>query len=86
MAYVFVENFSAGLDARKPPIMGEPGSLTKCLNCHISRGGFIESRKSIVVRDVLPAGQTKGLLGIQGQLMVFGTDDPVNVVHAQRIV
>ena len=46
MAYLVVENFSAGLDTRRHPLTARPGTLQKLKNAHISRGGEIEKRKA----------------------------------------
>jgi hypothetical protein len=46
MAYIVVENFSAGLDTRRHPLTAKPGTLQKLVNAHLSRGGEIEKRKA----------------------------------------
>lgn len=48
MAYIVVENFSAGLDTRRHPLTAKPGTLQKLVNAHLSRGGEIEKRKAFV--------------------------------------
>jgi hypothetical protein len=48
MAYLVVENFSAGLDTRRHPLTARPGTLQMLKNAHISRGGEIEKRKAFV--------------------------------------
>lgn len=48
MAYIVVENFSAGLDTRRHPLTARPGTLQKLVNAHLSRGGEIEKRKAFV--------------------------------------
>lgn len=49
MAYIVVENFSAGLDTRRHPLTAKPGTLQKLVNAHLSRGGEIEKRKAFEV-------------------------------------
>jgi hypothetical protein len=49
MAYLVVENFSAGLDTRRHPLTARPGTLQKLKNAHVSRGGEIEKRKAFEV-------------------------------------
>jgi hypothetical protein len=46
MAYIVVENFSAGLDTRRHPLTARPGTLQALKNAHVSRGGEIEKRKA----------------------------------------
>lgn len=46
MAYIVVENFSAGLDTRRHPLTARPGTLQMLKNAHVSRGGEIEKRKT----------------------------------------
>jgi hypothetical protein len=46
MAYIVVENFSAGLDTRRHPLTARPGTLQTLKNAHVSRGGEIEKRKA----------------------------------------
>lgn len=46
MAYIVVENFSAGLDTRRHPLTARPGTLQTLKNAHVSRGGEIEKRKT----------------------------------------
>ena len=48
MAYLVVENFSAGLDTRRHPLTARSGTLQSLDNAHISRGGEIEKRKAFV--------------------------------------
>ncbi len=54
MPYVSVDDFKLGMDSRKPRVAGIPGSLTKLLNGHITRGGFIQRSKKFVSKFVLP--------------------------------
>jgi hypothetical protein len=49
MAYIVVENFSAGLDTRRHPLTAKSGTLQKLVNAHLSRGGEIEKRKAFEV-------------------------------------
>jgi len=52
MAYIVVENFSAGLDTRRHPLTSKSGTLQTLSNAHISRGGEIEKRKSFDALNV----------------------------------
>lgn len=71
MAYVEIKDFKNGLDTRRPAIVGEPGSLIKCINAHITRGGDVESAKKFVKDFQLPDG-TKGMHSRDNKLYVFG--------------
>jgi hypothetical protein len=84
MPYVLVEDFRAGLDARRKPVAGVPGSLTRLVNGHITRGGDIERRKAFVPMHDLPAGRTFGLQASGGALTVFGSDAAVALPPAIR--
>ena len=44
MAYIFVNSFKQGLDARRSKISAQQGSLVSGKNVHINRGGEIETR------------------------------------------
>ena len=72
MGYTIIEDFSAGLDARRIPIAVKPGSMTLCENCHVTQGGDVESRKAFVPTYSLPAG-TIGLASGGGTHYVFGS-------------
>lgn len=47
MSYQVIQNFQGGLDTRKFPLSLPPGTLTKCVNAHITQGGEIEKRKML---------------------------------------
>lgn len=87
MPYVLIEAFSAGLDTRRMAECAVPGSLRKCTNAHISRGGEIEKRRALTSRYTLPVG-TFGVGVAAGALYTFGsgTDPgvPVGVIY-QRL-
>ena len=74
MAYIFVNSFKRGLDARRSRISATQGTLVRGENIHINRGGEIEKRKAFVLKHALPAGQTFGLHGSRLGLYVFGSD------------
>ena len=44
MAYVLIEDFRGGLDARRSDVTATPGTLITLKNAHITRGGEIEKR------------------------------------------
>lgn len=44
MPYFLVQDFKLGLDSRRNELTSPAGSLIKCKNAHISRGGEIEKR------------------------------------------
>jgi hypothetical protein len=80
MAYLVVENFSAGLDTRKHPLTAKPGTLQTLKNAHISRGGEIEKRKAFVQYASL-AGlgfQTFGMEAGANTIYVFGSDPEIS--------
>lgn len=89
MPYTVIEDFKSGLDTRKMAESSLPGSLQALSNAHITRGGEIEKRKAWVSKYALPAGQTFGLAGANGQLYTFGSAagviTPVTVTY-QRLV
>lgn len=78
MAYVVVENFSAGLDTRRHPLTSRPGTLQVLKNAHITRGGEIEKRKKFAEFAVLPAG-TFGMESNASTIYVFGSQASVSV-------
>ena len=88
MAYVVVENFSAGLDTRRHPLTAKPGTLQTLKNAHISRGGEIEKRKKFASFANLPAN-TFGMEATPDTIYVFGSTDGVTTpagVTYQRCV
>lgn len=72
MAFLYVENFEAGLDTRKTAFTAPPGSLRVLRNAHITRGKEIERRKAFAPFADLPA-DTHGLHSVQDQLFTFGS-------------
>lgn len=72
MAYLVVENFSAGLDTRKHPLTAKPGTLQTLKNAHISRGGEIEKRKKFATFASLPTN-TFGMEASADTIYVFGS-------------
>ena len=79
MPSVFITDFKFGLDRRRPRVAGVPGTLWDAKNVQISRGGDIERPKRFVPTYSLPAGQTFGLGGANGQLYTFGSLAPALV-------
>lgn len=73
MAFVFVNAFKSGLDARRSRITAQQGSLSVGKNIHINRGGEVEKRKAFVPFATLPADQTKGLWATKNGIYVFGS-------------
>lgn len=73
MPYLVIENFSAGLDARRHPMMAPVGTLRRADNGFITRGGEVQKRRAFVPWQNLPASQTKGLAVAQGIPYVFGS-------------
>jgi hypothetical protein len=78
MAYIVVENFSAGLDTRRHPLTAKSGTLQTLKNAHVSRGGEIEKRKKFATFASLPAG-TFGMEATSSTIYVFGSDAGVVV-------
>lgn len=85
MAYLVVENFSAGLDTRRHPLTARPGTLQKLKNAHVSRGGEIEKRKAFTVFQDLATNPNlvgcKGLQATSDRIYVFqsGTEGSPDV-------
>jgi hypothetical protein len=73
VSYLHIEDFKSGLDTRKSQYTAPPGSLRLLKNGHITRGGEIEKRKSLVSFATLPAGLTFGLHAVQNALFTFGS-------------
>jgi hypothetical protein len=66
MAYIVVENFSAGLDTRRHPLTARPGTLQTLKNAHVSRGGEIEKRKAFVpINSTNQSVFTRPFFGLQ---------------------
>jgi hypothetical protein len=72
VSYFILEDFRLGQDSRKSPTTAAPGTLTTLVNGHITRGGDLEVRKSLVSTYELPTG-TFGLGAVGGALYVFGS-------------
>lgn len=71
MPYLLIEDFRAGLDARKFRLALPAGTLTTLKNAHITSGAEIEKRKAFV-RTARPAG-TFGLEATDAGLITFGS-------------
>jgi len=88
MAYIFVNSFKQGLDARRSKISAQQGSLVSGKNVHINRGGEIEKRKAFVAKHTLPAG-TFGLHATRTNLYTFGSAAaptmPAGVTYQQLV-
>jgi hypothetical protein len=70
--YLLVEDFKGGLDTRRMFLTSKAGTLQKCKNAHITRGGEIEKRLAFANYANLPSG-TFGLQSAGGSLFVFGS-------------
>jgi hypothetical protein len=78
MAYIVVDNFSAGLDTRRHPLTAKPGTLQGLKNAHITRGGEIEKRKKFaefvtMTSNQFPSG-TFGMEATADKIYVFCDD------------
>lgn len=73
MPYQLISSFKAGMDRRRPKIIGAQGSLWRAENVVISRGGDIEKAKRFVSAYTLPEGATFGLAPVNGALQVYAT-------------
>lgn len=90
MPYVLIEDFRAGLDSRRMPVLSVPGSLLELTNAHINRGGEIEKRRAFVKQMTFPS-DTFGLLAIGSAFYTFGSagsvtfpaDAPSNLIYQQ---
>jgi hypothetical protein len=76
MTQLIIDDFKLGLDVRRSILTAPAGSLQTLDNCVINSGGEIEKRAALVSVTTLPAGQTHGLLGLNGVIHVFGTGAP----------
>lgn len=91
MAYVFINSFKEGIDARRNKISGRQGSLISGSNVHINRGGEIEKRKAFVAIGDLPSGITFGLHATKFGIYTFGSTPaiqvpvPANVIYQQLV-
>lgn len=87
MSYFILEDFRLGQDSRKSPLTAAPGTLTTLINGHITRGGDLEVRKSLVSTYTLPTG-TFGLGAVGGELYTFGSGTDPGVptgINYQRL-
>ncbi len=75
MPYFAIEDFRAGMDTRRMPVLSVPGSLLRLVNGHINRGGEIEKRLAFVQQISMPAN-TFGLSAVGGVLYTFGSVAP----------
>jgi len=90
MAYFLIEDFKAGLDARRMAVSSVPGSLLELTNAHITRGGEIEKRPAFVPVSSLPS-DSFGLHAVGTALYTFGSaasvtippDAPANLTYQQ---
>lgn len=83
MAYISLQNFRYGLDARRSVLNSQPGTLQSAFNVHINQGGEIEKRQRFV-KIVLPVS-TFGLLTLSDAVYVFGSRDFVTNIHLKQI-
>ena len=74
-----VENYNGGMDRRRIRVDSAPNTLYNAVNCHINRGGQLESRKAFEAIYSLPSGQTFGLADNAGAIFTFGSDAAVTV-------
>jgi hypothetical protein len=84
MAFIFVNAFKSGLDARRSRITAQQGSLSVGKNIHINRGGEVEKRKAFVPFASLPPDQTKGLWATKNGIYVFGSATNPSVPSSVR--
>ena len=92
MPYFAIEDFRAGMDTRRMPVLSVPGSLLRLVNGHINRGGEVEKRLAFVSQITMPAN-TFGLSAVGGVLYTFGSvaastitfpaGSPANLVYQQ---
>jgi hypothetical protein len=74
VGYITLQNFRFGLDARRSELTSQPGTLLRCVDCHINQGAEIEKRKAFV-KYSLP-NNTFGLLATTSGLLTFGSVAP----------
>jgi len=89
MAYLAITDFKFGMDRRRKRISGVPGTLWLGKNCHLTRGGDVQSMKKWVEAFDLEGLGTFGLAALNGQLFTFGSDaSPVGLpigIQYQRL-
>lgn len=81
MAYLVIEDFRGGLDARRSYVTSVPGTLIELKNAHINRGGEIEKRLAFKKITTLPSN-TVGLAATSNQVVVFGSAALADVTFA----
>ncbi len=88
MPSIQLADFRRGIDRRRERVVGEPGTLWVAKNCHITRGGDLESVKKWDPVYDLP-DNTFGINQVSGQIFVFGSGDLAasmpNGVQYQRL-
>lgn len=88
MPSIQITDFRRGIDRRRERVAGEAGTLWTAKNCHITRGGDLESVKKWDSIYVLP-DDTFGINQVNGQIFVFGSSDLAgsmpNGVQYQRL-
>lgn len=75
MPYLAIENFRGGLDTRRFLLTSQAGTLQTLQNCHITRGGEIETRKAFSSYAAATAN-TYGLEATSDGLLKFGSVSP----------
>lgn len=73
MAYLAITDFKFGMDRRRKRISGVPGTLWLGKNCHLTRGGDVQSVKKFEEAYDLSGLNTFGLTSVNGQLYTFGS-------------
>lgn len=74
MSELVVANFGGGLDARKFFLSLPPGTLTKCVNAHITSGAEIEKRLAFVQQPFANGtGYAFGALPAGSNILTFGS-------------
>lgn len=72
MSYIALQNFKAGLDARRSELSSVPGALLTAQDGHISQGGEFEKRKGFWYFSAV-AAETFGAETIATGIAVFGS-------------
>ena len=73
MSYLFIENFSSGVDTRRSRFTLPAGALYVGRNVHLTRGGELEVRKAFVETLNLAGMNTIGLFADSNGLLTFGS-------------
>lgn len=75
-SYAVISDFRGGIDWRRPPAVGVPGTLWDARNVHITPGGDIEKRMGFApVQGATLPPNTFGLHALGDELWVFGSED-----------